>query len=181
MLSAFVLSVNKSPSHTLVKSPCSSVIIHQGLGIQGDAHAGKTVKHRFDVAKTPHKLNLRQIHLIHYELYQELNQKGFMVSPGEMGENITTKNIDLLHLPKDTLLKIGDECVLQITGLRKPCGQLNTLQKGLKDAVLDKDKNGNTLLKAGVFATVLQGGIIMQSDEISVELPQKPFVALQKV
>ncbi len=104
-----------------------------------------------------------------------------MVSPGEMGENITTKNIDLLNLPKDTILKIGDHCMLQVTGLRQPCSQLNRLQKGLKQAVLDQDSNGNQILKAGVFAVVLQSGIIMQNDKISIELPQKPYVALQKV
>lgn len=181
MNTAFVLSVNKSPSHTLVKKPCSSVEVMQGLGINGDTHAGKTVKHRYDVAKTPNKPNFRQIHLIHFELYQELNQKGFMVSPGEMGENITTKNIDLLNLPKDTILKVGDHCVLQVTGLRQPCSQLNRLQKGLKQAVLDLDSNGDQILKAGIFAVVLQGGIVMQNDCILIELPQKPFVALQKV
>ncbi len=176
-----VLSVNKSATHSLVKTPQEKIELVTGQGVLGDAHFGKTVKHRYDAAKTPTKPNLRQVHLIHYELYQELNQKGFTIAPGEMGENLTTKDIDLLNLPKDTLLKIGDNCVLKVTGLREPCSQLNRLQKGLKQAVLGRDKNGNQILKAGVFAVVLKAGVIKKNDVVSISYPKKPFVALQKV
>lgn len=181
MFSPMVLSVNKSPIHSIIKTPCSSVKIVEGLGMENDVHAGKTVKHRYDAAKTPNKPNLRQIHLIQYELYQELNKKGISVSPGDLGENITTKHIDLFNLPKGTLLQVGDECVIQITGLRAPCGQLNRVYKGLKQAVMVTDQKGESVLKAGVFAIVLKSGVVMQNDTIAVEVPKKPFIALQKV
>jgi MOSC domain-containing protein YiiM len=176
-----VLSVNKSPAHTIIKKPCSMAQVIKNFGIENDAHAGKTVKHRYDAAKTPNKPNLRQVHLIQFELYQELNEKGFMVSPGELGENITTKNIDLFNLPKGTLLQIGDDCLLQITGLRAPCGQLNKVHKGLKQAVMVTNNNGEDVLNKGIFAIVLKNGTITQNDAISVEVPKKPFIALHKV
>lgn len=134
-----VIAVCLNTSHVFSKSTQDSIKLLSGMGVAGDAHCGVTVKHRSRIAKNPHQPNLRQVHLIHAELHDELNNAGFDISPGQMGENITTRGIDLLSLPTDTRLHIGNEAVIQVTGLRNPCGQLNSIQAGLKAAVLDRD------------------------------------------
>ena len=153
----------------------------KGLGIEGDAHMGKTVIHRSRVAKDPSQPNLRQVHLIHSELHDELKGLGFKIKAGEMGENITTKGIDLLSLPKDTILNIGKNARIQITGLRNPCNQLNLFKKGLMNAVLDKDENGDLIRKAGIMGIVLEGGVIELGDTIEIILPDKPYIKLDMV
>jgi len=176
-----VQSLSKSKTHTFNKYNCESLTLLEGLGVEGDAHMGVTVKHRSRVAHDPSQPNLRQVHLIHTELFEELATKGFTVKDGEMGENITTKGIDLLSLPKDTILKIGSDAEIQITGLRNPCYQINSIQEGLMQAVLDKDENGNLIRKSGVMAIVLKGGVVRIGDEILVVLPAEPFVRLERV
>lgn len=169
---ATVTAVSQSRTHSLRKAPALSIRLVAGLGVEGDAHAGVTVKHRSRVARDPTQPNLRQVHLIHAELHDELRLRGFALAPGEMGENITTQGIDLLALPTATRLYLGPDAVVEITGLRNPCTQLNGLQPGLMNAVLDRDRAGNLIRKAGVMAIVLAGGDVRPGDGISVELPQ---------
>jgi len=142
---------------------------------------GVTVKHRSRVAKDPTQPNLRQVHLIHKELFDELAASGFEISSGEMGENVTTQGIDLLSLPRDTKLRFGDSAVVQITGLRNPCKQLSDHKAGLMQAVLDRDDDGNLVRKAGVMAIVLTGGTVRSGDPIRVDLPPKPHTPLERV
>ncbi len=181
MKDGMVISVSKSESHTFNKYNCAAIQLLKGLGVEGDAHQGKTVKHRSRVAHDPTQPNLRQVHLIHTELFEELEGKGFEVRPGQMGENITTKGIDLLELPKGTILRIGATAAIEITGLRNPCNQINSIKDGLMQAVLDKDENGNLIRKSGIMAIVLEAGKVLVNDKISVQLPKQPFVKLEKV
>lgn len=176
-----VLALSKSEMHTFHKINCLQINLLEGLGVEGDAHMGKTVKHRSRVAQNPNQPNLRQVHLMHAELFAELAEKGFSVGPGEMGENITVQGIPLLSLPKDTVLKIGTSAEIQITGLRNPCSQLDAFQPGLMKAILDKDSDGRLIRKAGVMGIVLKGGMIAQGDEIQVQLPQEPFIPLEMI
>lgn len=168
---AQVVAVSRSPTHAMRKQPASAVRLIAGLGVEGDAHAGVTVKHRSRVARDPTQPNLRQVHLIHAELHDALRQRGFAIAPGEMGENVTTRGLDLLGLPTGTRLRLGAEAVIEITGLRNPCNQLNGLQPGLMDAVLDRDAAGNLIRKAGVMGIVLTGGDVRPGDMIGVEIP----------
>ncbi|MFK8161546.1 MAG: MOSC domain-containing protein [Lewinella sp.] len=181
MKKGIVKSVSKSGTHTFSKFNCDSIVLLKGLGVEGDAHMGVNVKHRSRVAKDPSQPNLRQVHLIHAELFDELKLKGFNIQAGEIGENITTKEIALLSLPKGTILKIGKTVKIEVTGLRNPCKQLDALQKGLMKAVLDKDKDGNLIRKAGIMGVVLEGGEVSVGNNIVVELPPKPFVKLERV
>lgn len=176
-----VKAVCKSATHTMSKTVVDAIDLMEGLGVAGDAHMGKTVKHRSRVAKDPRQPNLRQVHLIHTELHAELQQKGFNIKPGEMGENITTEGIDLLNLPKDTILHIGATAKIQLTGLRNPCYQLDKLKKGLMKTVLDNSNQGNLIRKAGVMGIVLTSGTIITGDKIEVELPVKPYQNLEVV
>ncbi len=181
MKSGIVTAVSKSETHSMIKPNSKSIMLLEGLGVEGDAHLGKTVKHRSRVAKNPNQPNLRQVHLIHSELHLELSNKGFNVGPGEMGENITTSGIDLLNLPQNALLKIGTTASIKITGLRNPCNQLDGIEPGLMKAVLDKDENGGLIRKAGVMAVVINSGEIFVGDEISIEFPTTPHIKLEKV
>jgi MOSC domain-containing protein YiiM len=166
-----VLAVHRGPTHSFSKTPALSIRLVAGLGVEGDAHAGETVKHRSRVAKDPTQPNLRQVHLIHAELLEELNAKGFSVKPGDMGENITTRGIDLLALPTGTRLLIG-AAVIQLTGLRNPCVQLDRFRQGLMQATLDRDAAGNLIRKAGVMSVVLVGGDVLPGDTIHMEIPE---------
>ena len=176
-----VESVNASPKHTLRKPGHLSIRLVVGIGVEGDAHAGATVKHRSRVRRDPTKPNLRQVHLIPAELHDELAERGFTVGAGEMGENVTTRGVDLLGLPAGTRLRLGDEATLEITGLRNPCVQLEKLQTGLMAAVLDRDAEGNLVRKAGVMAVVVAGGDVRPGDPIAVELPAPPHQPLAPV
>jgi MOSC domain-containing protein YiiM len=151
----------------------------KGLGVEGDAHAGKMVKHRYLVKLDATKPNLRQVHLIQAELFDTLNANGFSVAPGQLGENITTRGIDLLSLPTGTELQIGSDAIVELTGLRNPCVQIDEFQKGLLKAVLDKDEEGNLIRKAGVMGIVRVGGVICPDDAIVIELPPEPHRRLE--
>src|SRR5688500_13750994 len=142
-----------------------------GLGVEGDAHLGETVKHRSRVKRDPTQPNLRQVHLIHEELHDELRAAGYEIAPGQMGENITTRGVDLLGLPAGSRLRLGGTAVVVVTGLRNPCAQLDGIQPGLMAATLGRDANGNLRRKAGVMAIVLTGGDVRSGDSIHVELP----------
>ena len=170
-MTAIVTAVSRSPTHSLSKPNADSIRLIAGLGVDGDAHQGATVKHRSRVAKAPEMPNLRQVHLIHAELFDELRAAGFDVSPGQMGENVTTRGIDLLGLPTGARLHLGSEAVVEVTGLRNPCRQLERLQPGLMAATLDRDADGALVRKAGVMAIVLEGGEVRCGDPIRIELP----------
>ena len=143
MNKGIVRSLSKSGTHTFSKNNFDRIVLIEGLGVEGDAHMGEKVKHRSRVAKDPTQPNLRQVHLIHSELFDELKMKGFEITDGEIGQNITTEGLELLNLPKDTILSIGDTAKIKVTGLRNPCKQLDEFQSGLMSAVLDKDEEGN--------------------------------------
>lgn len=149
--------------------------------MEGDAHLGETVKHRSRVARDPSQPNLRQVHLIHAELHDELRAAGFVVSAGQMGENVTTCGIDLLGLPTGTRLRLGETAVVEVTGLRNPCNQLDRFQSGLMAAVLGRDEHGALIRKAGVMAIVLADGEVRPGDPILVELPPAPHRSLEPV
>jgi len=176
-----VTAVSRSATHSLIKSNETSIHLQAGLGVAGDAHAGTTVKHRSRVARNPHDPNLRQVHLIHAELHEELRAAGFNVLAGQMGENITTQGVDLLRLPTGTRLRLGNEALIEITGLRNPCAQLNKIQPGLLAAVLDHDAQGNLIRKAGVMAVVVSDGRVRPEDVVTVELPELPHHPLEPV
>jgi MOSC domain-containing protein YiiM len=180
-MSGVVAAVNRSQSHTFSKAEQAGIRLLEGLGVEGDAHLGKTVKHRSRVTRDPSQPNLRQVHLIHAELHDELQRAGFVVSAGQMGENITTRGIDLLHLPTGTKLRLGETAVIEITGLRNPCVQLDNFQTGLMAAVLDRDEQGELVRKAGIMGIVLVGGEVRPGDSIVVELPPEPHRSLKPV
>ena len=175
-----VIAVSRSPSHTLSKPNEGSIRLLAGLGVEGDAHMGVTVKHRSRVAKDPTVPNLRQVHLIHAELHDELETAGFRLAPGVMGENVTTRGVDLLGLPTGARLRLG-RALVEVTGLRNPCAQLNKIQPGLMAATLDRDAAGNPIRKAGVMAIVLAAGEVRPGDAIEIELPPEPRRRLEPV
>ena len=164
-----VIAVAASLRHLFSKAPALQISVVAGLGVIGDAHAGVTVKHRSRVAKDPTVANLRQVHLMHAELFEELAAQGFSVAPGDLGENITTRGIDLLGLASGTLLRIGATAVLKVTGLRNPCSQLDKFQPGLMKATLGRDAAGGLVRKAGVMSVVVSDGEIAPGDDIVVE------------
>jgi len=170
-MSGLVIAVSRSPTHTFSKPNAQSIQLITGIGIEGDAHSGEKVKHRSRVKANPEQPNLRQVHLIHAELHDELNAQGFNVSAGQMGENVTTRGVDLLHLPKGTRLHLGESAIVEITGLRNPCAQIEAFQSGLLKACLDKDEQGNVIRKTGVMSIVIAGGEVRPGAEIRVELP----------
>ncbi len=176
-----VAAVSRSGEYTFSKSTTGSITLLAGLGVEGDVHQGVTVKHRSRVQRDPTQPNLRQVHLIHAELHDELAEKGFVVQPGEIGENVTTRGIDLLGLPAGTLLRLGADAVVEVTGLRNPCLQLDGFQRGLKKAVLDRDEAGKLVRKAGIMSVVIAGGEVRPGDEIRVELPAEPHSPLEPV
>lgn len=181
MHKARVQALHRSSTHSFSKFTEDSLTLVEGLGVQGDAHAGATVKHRSRVKRDPSAPNLRQVHLIHRELFRELEAKGFLVWPGDLGENITTEGVDLLALPTGTRLSIGPEVMLEVTGLRNPCVQIDRFQQGLMDAVLDRDAQGALIRKTGVMAVVITGGTVSVDDAISTYLPVAPHQPLAPV
>ena len=179
-MSAVIAAVSCSTTHDFSKPNQESIQLLIGLGVEGDAHSGETVKHRARVSIDPSKPNLRQVHLIHMELYAELQAAGFDISAGQMGENITTQGVDLLGLPTGALLRIQD-AVIEVTGLRNPCYQLDNFRPGLTKATLDHDEEGNLIRKAGIMGIVLSGGQVSPGNSISVELPPEPHKPLEPV
>ncbi len=168
-MNGVVAAVSCSPTHSFTKSNQKSIRLLPGLGVEDDAHLGETVQHRSRVARDPNQPNLRQVHLIHAELYDELQTSGFTVSAGQMGENITTRGIDLLKLPTRTRLHIGNAAVVKVTGLRNPCLQLDRFQTGLMDAVLERNEHGILIRKAGVMGVIVTGGEVWPGDAITAE------------
>jgi len=177
-----VFAVCSSPEHTFSKEILSSIKLLKGIGVQGDTHSGKTIQHRSRVAVEPTQPNLRQVHLIARELFDELKNKGFDIKEGDLGENITTQGIDLLNLPKGTILIIGEENVeIEITGLRNPCKQIDDFKKGLLSQVLYNNKDGKLVRKVGIMAIVKTTGSIKPSDSIRIRYPSKQYIPLECV
>lgn len=176
-----VVAVARSPDHSFSKRVEAQITLLAGLGVEGDAHCGATVKHRSRVAADPTQPNLRQVHLIQAELFDELAAAGFEVAPALMGENVTTRGLDLLALPRGARLRLGADAVIEVTGLRNPCAQLDNYQQGLTRAVLDRGPDGELIRKAGVMAVVLVGGMVRPEDLMAVELPALPHLPLDRV
>lgn len=176
-----VVAVSCSATHSFSKPVCAEIALRAGLGVVGDAHHGATVKHRSRVRRDPSQPNLRQVHLIHAELLEELAPRGFAIAPGAIGENISTRGIDLLGLPRGARLHIGATAIVEITGLRNPCRQLDDYQAGLMKAVLDRTPDGKLVRKAGVMSIVLADGIVRAGDAIAVVLPEGRLQPLEPV
>jgi MOSC domain-containing protein YiiM len=168
---ASVVSVSLSPTHSFSKAVAAEITLLAGLGVAGDAHAGATVRHRYRVRQDPTAPNLCQVHLLHSELFPELALKGIDVSAGQMGENITTSGIDLLALPRHTRLHLGASAIVEVTGLRDPCNQMNDLKPGLMKACIARNANGEIVRKSGVMSIVVTGGIVRPGDAIVVRIP----------
>ena len=176
-----VLAVARRRRHHLSKLPEPEILLFKGLGVGGDAHAGATVQHRSRVAANPDQPNLRQVHLLHAELIDQLVAQGFAVAPAVMGENVTTRGIALLDLPRGTRLALGPSAVVELTGLRNPCIQLERYQAGLMQAMLERAPDGRLIRKAGVMAIVLAGGEVRAGDAITVTLPDGLHQRLEPV
>lgn len=180
-MNGFVLAVARDDKHRFSKQVAPEIHIVPGLGVEGDAHQGVTVKHRSRVRADPTQPNLRQVHLIHAELFDELAGKGFDVGPADLGENITTRGVDLLGLPQGALIRIGDQVVLEATGLRNPCAQIENFRAGLLDAVLERRPDGELVRKSGIMTIALAGGTVKANDAIAIELPPLPHCKLERV
>jgi len=176
-----VTAVSTSPVHGIGKVLRPEVRLVAGLGVEGDAHAGATVRHRSRVRRDPVQPNLRQVHLIAAELHDELAAAGFPVAAGELGENVTTRGLDLVGLPRGATLRLGDEAVVEVTGLRNPCGQIDGLHRGLRRAVAGRDAQGDVVLRGGVMAVVVAGGVVRAGDAVEVSLPPGGHVPLGRV
>lgn len=176
-----VTAVARDDGHRFSKHCVAEIRILAGLGVEGDAHRGVTVKHRSRVRTDPSQPNLRQVHLIHSELFAELGGKGFAIGPADLGENVTTEGVDLLALPRGALLRIGEEVALEVTGLRNPCAQIDRFRPGLLGAVLDKGPDGKVIRKAGIMTIVRSGGTVRPGDMIAVDLPSPPHLPLDPV
>jgi MOSC domain-containing protein YiiM len=175
-----VVAVHRARRHEFSKQTADEVVLIEGIGVEGDSHAGVTVQHRSRVRFTPRALNLRQVHLMHAELFDQIAADGFTVSPGDLGENITTHGIDLLGLPTGTLLRLGDEAVVEVTGLRNPCVQIDRFQDGLMKRLTPSTDDGFARL-AGIMSIVRAGGTVRAGDRIVVQLPAGEQRPLQPV
>ena len=178
MTTARVISVSRDDEHRFTKPRRESITLVVGLGVEGDAHFGATVQHLSRVRRDPTQPNLRQVHLIHSELFDEVTAD---IAPGQLGENVTTEGVDLLELPRGARLRLGPEAVVELTGLRNPCLQIDGFEPGLLKQVVGTDAEGRTIRKAGVMAVVIAGGVVKPGDAIAVDIPAGPFEALLPV
>lgn len=176
-----VVSVSTSPAHAFSKPAVDEITLVAGWGVEGDAHAGTTVQHLSRVRRDPTAPNLRQVHLIHSELFAEVADRGYSVEPGAMGENVTTRGVDLLSLPTGAVLRLGGTAAVEITGLRNPCAQIDGIEHGLMREMVHRADDGSVVRKAGVMGVVLEGGVVRPDDAIRVELPAAPHEPLQPV
>ncbi|WP_329034453.1 MOSC domain-containing protein [Streptomyces sp. NBC_00178] len=177
-----VTAVSSNATYSFSKPNREAVTLLAGLGVEGDVHAGTTIRHQFRMTYEPDLPNLRQVHLMHEELFDELALKGFAVAAGGLGENITTRGVDLLGLPEGALLHIGAEAVLEVTGLRNPCAKINDFRQGLLGEVFALDPvSGEFTFKAGIMAVVLRGGPVRPDDSVRIELPPLPHRPLERV
>ncbi len=180
-MGAVVEAVSRDGAHRFSKNVVDQIELLAGIGVAGDAHSGVTVQHRSRVAADPTQPNLRQVHLIAAELHEELGAQGFAVGAGQLGENVTTRGIDLQRLPRGAVLRLGPQAVIEVTGLRNPCNQINGFRPGLLKEVLGRDEAGNVVRRAGIMAVVRVGGPVRAGDRIVTELPAGPFLPLERV
>jgi MOSC domain-containing protein YiiM len=176
-----VLAVARADRHGFSKTPASEIELIAGIGVAGDAHAGITVQHRSRVRADPTQPNLRQVHLLPAELFHELDGLGFTVAPGDLGENVATRGLDLLSLPRGTRLSLGAAAAVELTGLRNPCVQIEAFSPGLLAAVLIRNPDGGITRRAGVMGIVVRGGRVRPGDSIHLALPPRPHAALERV
>jgi MOSC domain-containing protein YiiM len=176
-----VVAVSRDAEHRFSKANQDGIRLLAGLGVEGDAHLGVSVQHRSRVARDPTAPNLRQVHLIQAELFDTLLKAGYRITPGDLGENVTTQNVDLLGLPRGTRLRLGPAALVEITGLRNPCTQIDAFRAGLLKQVVGRDETGAILRRSGVMAVVLEGGDIRPGDLIEVILPALPYHPLERV
>ena len=176
-----VVGVRKDGQHRFSKQPCKSITLLEGLGVEGDAHAGITVQHRSRVAADPTQPNLRQVHLIHSEFFDEAWEHGYELAQGDLGENVLTAGLDVLALPRDTRLHLGEQAVVRVTGLRNPCQQINDFRSGLLKVAVTRDADGVLVRRAGIMGVVERGGAVVPGDTIRVELPPGPHIPLDRV
>ena len=167
-MDAAVVAVHRRSDHAFSKDTVPAIELVAGHGVRDDAHGGATVRHRSRVAKDPTQPNLRQVHLLHAELFDNLRERGFAIEAGQLGENITTRGVDLLGLSVGALLRIGSDVVIRVTGLRNPCQQLDDFRPGLLAAVLDRSADGTIIRKIGIMGTVQQSGAVRAGDRIVV-------------
>ncbi|MFF5187076.1 MOSC domain-containing protein [Streptomyces sp. NPDC000345] len=180
-MSGSVSAVSSSGTYSFTKPPRDSITLVAGFGVEGDVHAGATVKHRFRMRRDPSQPNLRQVHLMHEELFEEVRAAGFEVGAGQLGENVTTRGLDLLGLPVGARLRLGAEAVVEVTGLRNPCAQIDAFRKGLMKQVAGRDADGRPAFRSGIMSVVLSGGVVRPGDPITVELPKGPHRPLEIV
>jgi MOSC domain-containing protein YiiM len=176
-----VVSVSRDDGHRFSKPTVEAITLVEDWGVEGDAHAGRTVRHRSRRARDPEQPNLRQVHLLHEELFDDVAERGFRVAPGEMGENVTTRGVLLLSLPAGTVLGLGPDASVELTGLRNPCVQIDTYTPGLMKEMVGRDASGAVVRRAGVMAVVRSGGVVRPGDPITVRLPDGPHRALEIV
>ncbi|MFI1098002.1 MOSC domain-containing protein [Streptomyces sp. NPDC020917] len=181
MHSGSVIAVSRDGTHRFSKANQDSIRLLAGLGVEGDAHLGVTVQHLSRIAQDPTQPNLRQVHLIHAELFDDLRLAGYDVAPGDLGENVTTRGLDLLGLPVGTLLHLGPDAVVEVTGLRNPCLQIDRFRSGLLKQVVGRDEGGAVIRKGGIMGVVLTGGELRPGDAVSAELPATPHRPLERV
>ncbi|WP_330348335.1 MOSC domain-containing protein [Streptomyces sp. NBC_00582] len=180
-MSGSVSAVSSNGTYSFSKPNRDSITLVEGLGVEGDVHAGATVKHRFRMERDPTQPNLRQVHLIHEELFEEVREAGFEVAAGQLGENVTTRGLDLLGLPVGARLRLGADAVVEVTGLRNPCAQIDRFQKGLMKQVVGRHADGRPAFRSGIMGVVLCGGVVRAGDPIAVELPEGPHRPLEIV
>jgi MOSC domain-containing protein YiiM len=173
-----IVAVARDDKHRFSKPPVAQITLLAGIGVEGDAHAGRTVQHRYLKRKDPTARNLTQVHFMAAELFPELADQGFIVGPGQLGENITTHGVDLITLPRGTRLHLGASAVVEITGLRSPCHLINKFQSGLMKACISRDETGQVIRKAGIMGIVLTGGVLEAHDTVRIELPSEPHLPL---
>ena len=126
------------------KSDVGRCLLLDGLGLDGDAHAG--YQHR-------------QVSLLAEESIQKIREKGIDVGPGDFAENLTTSGIDLVSLPVGTQLAVGRRILLEISQIGKTCHSRCAIYRQVGDCVMPRE---------GVFARVLQGGYVRKGDPIAV-------------
>jgi len=181
MTAPVVVGLARDGEHRFSKRPVAELTLIEGQGVAGDAHCGERVQHRSRVARDPTQPNLRQVHLIQTELLEEMTAKGLPLSPGDMGENVTLRGLNLLSLPQGTVLHLGAEAVIRLTGLRNPCAQIEAFRPGLLAEMLPRDAEGRVTRRAGVMAVVLTGGVVRLADAVTVDLPEGPHLPLVPV
>ncbi|CAM5519347.1 MOSC domain-containing protein [Streptomyces griseorubiginosus] len=176
-----ISAVSSNGTYSFSKPNRESITLLAGFGVEGDVHGGATVKHRFRMRKDPSQPNLRQVHLIHEELFEDVRRAGFEVAAGELGENVTTRGVDLLTLPRGTRLRLGETAVVEVTGLRNPCAQIDGFRKGLMKQVVDRDENGRPRFLSGIMGVVVTGGVVRPGDAVEIDLPSGPHEPLDIV